>query len=255
MVSGTGVPTSTSIIAYRGASQQAPENTLPAIEKALAAGADAIALDVQGTRDDEPVVFADSKLDRTTDRTGRVNQLTLKEVQALDAGSWFKPEFKGTRVPTLAQALTGLGPDVRLVLQVPDLRADSALAKNVVNALSVRKKPADDVLLFSNSDTLKAFRERAPEFGYALALGERIEGWVAIAKAEKLGLKIVRPHRAQANAAFVRQAREKGLLVWVHFADEEDEMRDLLELRVDGIVTSRPERLKRVLEEPAGAEA
>jgi glycerophosphoryl diester phosphodiesterase len=121
--------------------------------------------------------------------------------------------------------------------------------------LGARKEPAKDVLVFSNSETLKAFRELAPDFAYALALGDRIEGWVVIAKAEKLGLKIVRPHRAQANAAFVRQAHEKGLKVFVYFADEEDEMRELLQLRVDGIVTGRPERLKRVLEERAGAEA
>jgi glycerophosphoryl diester phosphodiesterase len=70
-----------------------------------------------------------------------------------------------------------------------------------------------------------------------------------------LGLKVVRPHRAQTNAAFVRQAHEKGMQVWVHFADEEDEMQELLKLRVDGIVTGRPERLKRVLKEQAGAEA
>lgn len=255
MASASGSSVSTLIVAYRGASQQAPENTLPAIEKALAAGAHVVALDVQGTKDDEPVVFADSKLDRTTDRTGRVSQLTLKEIQVLDAGSWFKPEFKKTTVPTLAQALKELGTGVRLVLQLPELRTESALAKNIMNALAARKKPADDVLLFSNSDTLKAFRERAPGFGYALALGDRIEGWVAIAKAEKLGLKVVRPHRVQVTAAFVRQAHEKGMQVWVHFADEEEEMQELLALRVDGIVTGRPERLKRVLEERAGAEA
>jgi glycerophosphoryl diester phosphodiesterase len=255
MASANEPVVSTLTIAHRGASQQAPENTIPAIEKALETGAEAIALDVQGTKDDEPVVFADAKLERTTNQAGRLSQFSLKEIQALDAGSWFKPEFKGTKVPTLAQGLKEIGSKARLMLQLPDLRADSALAKNIVKALAARKKPAEDVLLFTNSDTLKAFRELAPDFGYALALGDRIEGWVAIAKAEKLGLKIVRPHRAQVNAAFVRQAHEKGMKVLVHFADEEDEMQELLKLRVDGIVTGRPERLKRVLEEQTGAEA
>lgn len=255
MASAKEFAVSTLTIAYRGASQHAPENTIPAIEKALDAGAEMVLLDVQGTKDDEPVIFADSKLERTTNQTGRVSQFSLKELQALDAGSWFKPEFKGTKVPSLAQGLKELGPKARLMLQLPDLRTDSALAKNIVKALAARKKPSEDILLFSNSETLKSFQALAPDFGYALSLGDRIEGWVAIAKAEKLGLKVVRPHRAQANAAFVRQAHEKGMKVLVHFADEEDEMQELLKLRVDGIVTGRPERLKRVLEEQAGAEA
>jgi len=254
MASDKGTASSVLTVAYRGASQQAPENTIPAIEKALKAGAEIVALDVQCAKGDEPVVFADTRLDRTTDRSGRVNQLTLKELQSLDAGSWFKAEFKGTKVPSLAEALKAVGAKARLMLTLPAMRADSPLAKNVVKALAARKKPADDILVFSDSESLKSFREVAPDFAYALALGDRIEGWVVVAKAEKLGLKIVRPHRAQVNAGFVRQAHEKNLQVFVHFADEEDEMQELVQLRVDAILTGRPERLKRVLEEQ-GAEA
>lgn len=254
MASAKETASSVLTIAYRGASQQAPENTIPAIEHAIESGAEMIALDVQGTKDDEPVVFADTRLDRTTNQSGRVGLLTLKELQALDAGSWFKPEFKGTKVPSLAQALKALTAKTRLMLSLPELRAEAPLAKNIAKALTARKNPADDLLVFSDSESLKAFRELAPDFGYMLALGDRIEGWVVVAKAEKLGLKVIRPHRPQVNAALVRQAHEKQLKVIVHFADEEEEMQELLALRVDGIVTGRPERLKRVLEE-RGAEA
>ena len=72
---------------------------------------------------------------------------------------------------------------------------------------------------------------------------------MAIEKARSLGLKVVRPFRAQVNSEFVRNAHAKGLQVYVHFADEESEMRDLLGQKVDGIITGRPGRLKEVLKE------
>jgi len=243
----------TLIIAHRGASRQAPENTVPAVEKALANGADVVALDVQGTADHEPLVFADTRLDRTTNQTGRLAQLTAKEARALDAGSWFAPEYAGTRIPTLAEGLKALGAKAALMLVLPQLPADSPLTAKVPEALKARKKPEADALVFPDSESLKAFREKAPGFGYILTLGEKVEGWVCVEKSLKLGLKVVRPYRAQATPALVRQAHEKGLKVLVHFADEEDQMRELLKLHVDGIVTGRPERLKRVLREEAPA--
>ena len=87
------------IIAHRGASRTAPENTLPAIKKALEAGAEMLALEIQKTRDNLPVVLADASLDRTTNGTGRVARLSLAEVQALDAGSWFNQEFAARKSP------------------------------------------------------------------------------------------------------------------------------------------------------------
>jgi glycerophosphoryl diester phosphodiesterase len=95
-------------------------------------------------------------------------------------------------------------------------------------------------------------KEKAPEFGYALALDEKVEGWVILRKTEKLELAAVRPHRQQINSEFVRNAHEKGIKVFAHFADEEEDMRDLLAMKVDGIVTGRPERLKGVLEGAGG---
>ena len=235
-------------ISLRGALHQAPENTVPAIKKAVAGDVDAIAIDVQGAKDDEPLVLADTRLDRTTNSTGRVNRMTAKEIRALDAGSWAGAEFAGTKVPTLAEALEAVG-DTRLLLTIPELRAGSPLVDKIATALEARKKPEDDVLVFTDSESLKVLREKAPKFACALALDEKVEGWVILRKAEKLELKVVRPHRQQINSEFVRNAHAKGIKVLAHFADEEAAMRDLLGMKVDGIITGRPERLKRVLEE------
>lgn len=92
-------------IAHRGASRVAPENTLPAIRAALELGAEFIELDVRETADGIAVLMHDATVDRTTSGIGQVAELTLAELQQLDAGSWFGAAFVGTRVPTLRDAL------------------------------------------------------------------------------------------------------------------------------------------------------
>ena len=93
------------IASHRGGGATAPENTLPAISAALAAGFDYVEVDVALTADRHPVLMHDATVDRTTNGHGRMSALTLAEVQALDAGSWFDAEYAGTRVPTFTEFL------------------------------------------------------------------------------------------------------------------------------------------------------
>ncbi len=99
-------PTETQIIAHRGASKLAPENTLSAIEKALELGVDMIEFDIHLSKDGEIIVLHDEMLGRTTDGSGNVADYTLKELKTFDAGSWFGDEFKGERIPMLKEVLT-----------------------------------------------------------------------------------------------------------------------------------------------------
>ncbi|MGM2787513.1 glycerophosphodiester phosphodiesterase [Bacillus cereus group sp. Bce018] len=97
------------VIAHRGFLGSFPENTLTAFTSAIARGADALEMDVQFTKDGIPVVIHDETVDRTTNGTGRVDSLTLAEIQALDAGSKFHSLFSGTRIPTLENVLYETG--------------------------------------------------------------------------------------------------------------------------------------------------
>lgn len=92
-------------VAHRGDSAQAPENTLPAFRRALGLGVHRLELDVRFTSSDVPVIMHDATVDRTTDGTGEVSALSLSQVRALDAGSWFARTYRGTRVPTLYEVL------------------------------------------------------------------------------------------------------------------------------------------------------
>ena len=181
------------IVAHRGASQQAPENTVPAITKAIEAGVNMLALEIQKTKDDQPVVLADVSLDRTTNGTGRAARMTAKEIGALDAGSWFSDDFTGAKVPLLSEAITAVGSKARLLLSIPETKAGTPWIDELAKVLKARKKPADDILAFTDSDSLKAFREKAPDFSYALALGEKVDGWVYLEKAVKDGLEVRAP--------------------------------------------------------------
>jgi glycerophosphoryl diester phosphodiesterase len=237
------------IIAHRGASQDAPENTLPAIKKALEHGVDMLALEVQRTKDNQPIVFADVSLDRTTNGEGRVARMTADEICALDAGSWFDDEFTGTKVPLLSEVIKAVGSKARLLLYLPETRAGTAWCDELLKVLKTRKEPAEDVLVFTDSDSLKSVRESAKDFSYALALGEKVDGWLYLEKAEKMGLKYVRPFRSQVDSVLCREAHTKKIQVLAHFANEEADLKALLELGVDGIVTGRPERLKALITE------
>jgi len=123
-----------SIIAHRGASAYAPENTLAAFRLADELGADWFELDCRFSSDDEVVVMHDDSVERTTDGEGHVRALTLAELKALDAGSWKGPEFAGERIPTLAEALDCAKDAIGVYIEVKG-SADHALRARIIEAL------------------------------------------------------------------------------------------------------------------------
>ncbi|MEM7416710.1 MAG: glycerophosphodiester phosphodiesterase family protein [Gemmatimonadota bacterium] len=98
-------PGGAEVVAHRGYSAAAPENTLVALDRGIDAGADAVEFDLHVTSDGVPVLMHDTTLDRTTNATGSVEAVPLSALRGLDAGSWFDPSFAGEPVPTLAQAV------------------------------------------------------------------------------------------------------------------------------------------------------
>ena len=105
-------------IAHRGASGTAPENTLPAIDSALAAGVDYIEIDVHLSLDGKVIVIHDATVDRTTNGTGKVQKLTAEYIQSLDAGSWFGEPFIGVKVPTLEEVIRHIDGKVKLLIEI-----------------------------------------------------------------------------------------------------------------------------------------
>jgi len=236
------------VIAHRGDCSSAPENTLTALKAAVAAGAHAVEFDVHLTRDGQPVVIHDATVDRCTNGRGAVADLSLAEIKALDAGSWFAGPFEGEEIPTLAEALAALPAPTALFIHLRahengSDRCERCLAE-AAEQHALRKRT---VITHHTRHGLQRLREMDP----ALRLcwipygGEPGEEYVD--DAYYLGCRIMQPRAAEIDEHFVQYAHEKGMWVNAFWADEIAEMERLIRLGVDGIITNTPRRLRETL--------
>ena len=128
----------TRVIAHRGFSGAAPENTLAAVRAAIEVGADMVEIDVTLTSDGHIVVIHDETLDRTTTGSGRVSDFTLTELQRLDAGGWFAPRFAGERIPTLDQVLDEIEGRILLNVEIKSEAVERGIVTKVASAIRKR---------------------------------------------------------------------------------------------------------------------
>ncbi|HEU0302033.1 MAG TPA: glycerophosphodiester phosphodiesterase [Longimicrobium sp.] len=251
------------LIAHRGGSHLAPENTLLAFRRALDWWrADLLETDVQPTRDGDCVVIHDDTVDRTTDGRGRVADLTVAEIQRLDAGYRFTPDGgvthpfrgKGVRISTLRQVLQAL-PGARVNVEIKDGRAQPAVRR------TLRELGAEHRVLVAAGDS----RDRALFRDHPGPTSAGAQDLYAFYALHLTGTtRLYRPlidafqmperhgGRQVLNPRWVREAHAHNVAVHVWTVDEEADMRRLLEWGVDGIITDRPDRLARVLHERTG---
>lgn len=231
------------VIAHRGASAAAPENTLAAFRRARDEGATWIECDVKLTADGRPVVFHDDTLDRTTDGQGPMADAPLSMVGALDAGGWFSPDFLGEPVPTLEETLDlladlGMGANLE-IKPCPGRERETAEATVAVLRAYGGAVP---VLLSSFSEpALAAAREAAPDVPRGLLVEALPEDWQARARA----LECVALHvdAAPLTADQVAAMRDAGYKVVVWTVNGESEARRLSDWGVDALITDAPQRI------------
>jgi glycerophosphoryl diester phosphodiesterase len=255
-------------IAHRGGGREAPEGTLHAFRRAAALGCDALELDVRRTADGEVVVLHDEVVDRITDGSGEVAALALAEVQALDAAWAFAPgigpdpsadahPLRGRggpdlRIPTLAELLVAV-PGVPLVI---DLKVGPPEEPDVPEQVARLLRAAgrgDDVIVGSFSQVrLDAFRALAPGVPTSATQDEAAAFWAGEPIPDVPGFAALQvPARFGdvdvVTADFVDRAHASGVEVHVWTVDDPDEVRRLVGLGVDGIVTDVPEAVSAVL--------
>lgn len=155
-------------IAHRGASLEAPENTLAAFRRAMNLGADLIELDVHQTADGELVVIHDETVDRTTGGSGAVGEMTLPEIRALDAGSWRGPDFAGERVPTLLSVLQLTRGHTGLAIEI---KAGSGrypgIEPAIVRLLQITGRLDDVILISGDCRAIRRVRRLEPRLATA----------------------------------------------------------------------------------------
>jgi len=236
-------------IGHRGASAAAPQNTLAAFRKAIELGADGVELDAQLSAEGGVVVIHDFVVETTTDGAGRVADKTLAELKALDAGSRFSSEFAGERIPTLAQVFETIEDKLLVNVELKDF--DSFGGKLEAPVLEVvRQHAMEKRVLFSsfNPFVLRAIQRLAPDIPAGLLYREDMpihlrRAWLA----PFIPHQARHPRFPMVTEATVQWCHARGLRVNTWTVDEPAEMRRLVALRVDGIITNKPDVLREVL--------
>ncbi len=236
------------IIAHRGASAVAPENTLAAFRAAMEAGADGIELDVIRCRSGELMVVHDDTVDRTTDGSGLVRTISRDNLHMLDAGSWFGPEYAGQRIPTLEEVLAFVERGIKLNIEIKSQRLRSEGLEEQI-ADMIRAHGYEEAVLLSSFNPLVLMRLRnvAPELQRGLlytpgSLRSSPRIWRRFVKPRAL-----HPHHSVVDEKYVRWAHDGGYRINVWTVDEAERMREMIALGVDGIITDHPARLRQLL--------
>jgi len=244
------------LIAHRGASGYAPENTLPAFEKAVAMGAPACELDVHLSRDGQIMVMHDSTLERTTNGQGKVAESDSDDLRTLDAGEKFSPEFKGTRIPFLAEMIDALQGKAVLVCEIK--AGIGRIEKKILDLIQEKGIEDTATIISFNTEALKNARALDREIITMYLKGspsKTVEGKTVylptplsvIDEAEALDVDALNLHYQGITPELVRAAHARGFKVYAWTVNSIAKAKELLDMGVDGITGDYPDRLQTAL--------
>lgn len=234
-------------IAHRGNPSEAPESTLAAFESAVALEVDMIEFDVHRLADAELAVMHDATVDRCTDGTGALAEMTLAQVNALDGGSWFHPRFAGAKVPTLREAIQAIPPPIDMNVHLKTVGdEDDSFEMSVLEQLHDARAQDRALLVHNYLPSLDRLRREAPELAYCW-LPTVPDGLEYIALARREGFRVLQPGRAMLSQEFCDAVHEAGMHANVFYADTPEDMKRFIGWGIDGILTNCPAVLKEVL--------
>ena len=239
------------IVAHRGASYDAPENTLPAVRLGWEQGADAVEIDIHQTRDGRIVAIHDQGTARVTGRRGVVAEMDFAQLRQLDAGAWKGERFRGTRVPALSEVLATVPPGKRLVVEI---KCSSAVLEELERIVDQSGKRGQVMLIAFDWETIRSAKRRMPDvpafwlYGFSSREVERY----SVSRPEDL---LVRVRRAGLDGLDVRHngpwvaelaalLRAEGKQLYVYTVNSGEQARQLVEQGVHGLTTDRPAFLR-----------
>ncbi len=258
------------VIGHRGYRDLMPENTLPSFEAALRAGVDLVELDYHHSRDGVPMVIHDAHLDRTTDAARcwgqsetasetAVAAKTAREIEELDAGSWFDPRFARTRVPRLRQVLEAISP--RAVPLIERKSGDAATCLQLLRALDLSRRAIvqgfdwefirecqrlDPAVITGCLGPVKTRRGHSQKPADADLNADHID------EIASTGARIVGWNDRVSREA-VAQAHCRGLKVWIYTINSLESAHTLLEMGIDGLISDNPALMWKALALHSGA--
>jgi len=237
------------IIAHRGASGHAPENTLAAIKKALEIGAHAVEIDIHQTQDNRIVVIHDETLERTTTGIGSIKSKTYDELRKLDAGSWFAHEFTGERIPLLEEVFETIGDKAELIIE---LKNGSQVYPKIESNLwaLIRENGFENSTVVSSSrvTVLNTLKKIAPSARLGKVIAPR-ELWRTFFQPGSFfvknglinHLKELHPHWTFIDHHLMELAKSHDLKVIPWTLNKERKIRAMIDRGVHGVITDYPE--------------
>ena len=229
------------VIAHRGASAFAPENTLAAFRLAADMGADAVELDAKLTADGRVVIHHDLTLERTTDGEGKIGEKTLTDLKRLDAGSFKGSEYEGERIPTLDEVFDVIGD--RLLINVELTNYSSMLDQLVPTVLKlIRNYQLERSVLLSSFNPIALFQVRrmAADIRTGLLLQPGMPTLLQSLLKALVPHQDLHPYESKVDEVLVRTQHEAGRRVNVWTVNKRNRMEELIRLGVDGIITNDP---------------
>lgn len=237
----------TKILAHRGASGYAPENTMSAFKKAIEMGADGIELDVHLSKDGHLVVIHDEMLDRTTNGKGMVMNLTLEELKQLDAGSWFSDEFKGEKIPTLEEVLK-LIHNTSMILNV-EIKAGYRLYKDIEEkTLSMLEKyNMLNSCIISSFDHYSLVRVRELNKQVKTGMLYSASLYKPWEYARSLKVNALHPHYITLTEEFITSAHNENFPINTYTVNDEAYMIKLAAAKISMMITNYPDKAKHIV--------
>jgi glycerophosphoryl diester phosphodiesterase len=236
------------VFGHRGAQAYAPMNTLPAFELAVAQGAHGIELDVQLSRDGYPMIMHNLTIDKTTDGSGRIAQKTLKQLKALDAGSWFDPKFANTRIPTLDEVFEAVGKQVFINVEIKSKSVVTNGVEQVITNCIIRHNMQTRVIVSSfNPHALMRFRALMPDvplgFLYKPETPYDLQ-WVAA----NVPHEAYHPREEIITPELMADAARAGHLINAWVVNDLKRARELHDMGVRGHITDKPDVIRAAID-------
>jgi len=236
------------VIAHRGDSKNAPENTLASFKRALEIGADGIELDVQLTKDGQLVVIHDERVDRTTDGIGFVKDFTLKELKRLDAGIKFDKKFAGERIPSLYEVFELIG-HKNFIVNI-EIKSGIVLYPGIEEKLikAIEDYDFEDRVVISsfNHYSLRDVKRMAPEFKIGLLYQcGLVEPWHMAIRMKAYSLH---PFYFNIIPELVEGCKKNNIKLFPWTVDRKEDMEMMIKAGVDAIITDDPQTLINLLE-------
>lgn len=231
------------VMAHRGLSADAPENTLYAFSDAISVGADFIELDVQQTRDGVLVVMHDSNLKRTTGVNKNIWDVDYADIQNLDAGSWFDPAYANARIPTLEETLQFVDKRAKLNIEIKPTKHGTDTLEQDVAELITQYQYTDACYVTSFSyGSLKKVKEVNPEIRTGYLMSVAYGQFYSLKYADAFSL-----NKVFVTSQVVNAAHQQGKQIFAWTVNSMSEVRSLCNLHVDSIITDDPVMVQNVI--------